>query len=286
MGKIRITHYRVRTAEENCPREPFSVAVLADMHNEVYHSDPQSLLDAIEKEEVSAVFSVGDLIVAKGKHCAGDEALKVLGGLTSRCPVYAVNGNHEVRMRNAAHFRDQYFAYDEKARALGVTMVNNRHLSLNMNGMRIGLFGLELDNGYYRRNLKEGQPEQVRRGRKPARKHYLTPADMEKLIGRPDRSEFTILLAHYPRYFPAYAKWGADLTLSGHMHGGIVRLPLIGGLVGPEPCVFPKYDHGDYKIGDRHMLVSAGLGTHTINVRINNPAELVILDFGGILAPA
>lgn len=280
MGKIRTTHYTIRiTDPDNAPKEPFSIAVLADMHNEVYHSDEKSLIEAIGRERVSAVFSVGDLLVAKGKRCASDVALSVLGRLTEQYPVYAVNGNHEVRMRNQPEFRQQFLKYDEQVRSLGVVMVNNLHAPVIFGGMKLGIYGLELDNGYYRKNLKEGEPEQPRTGRKPARKHYLKVSDMEKLIGKPEEGEYHILLAHYPKYFPVYAEWGADLTLSGHIHGGIVRLPLVGGLVGPDPCIFPHYDYGEYRIGSRKMIVSAGLGTHTINVRINNPAELVILDF-------
>lgn len=282
MGKIKVTHYRIKIMDpDNQPRRPFSIAVLADMHNEVYHSDVKVLAETIRRENVSAVFSVGDLIVAKGRHCACDEALSLLGALTEEYPVYAVNGNHEVRMRNVPAFRPQFEEYDRKVRALGVTMVNNSYVSLNMEGVRIGLYGLELENGYFRKNLKDGEPERPRRGRKPARKHFLKVTDMEKLIGKPSAGEYHILLAHGPKYFPTYAGWGADLTLSGHIHGGIVRLPLIGGIIGPDPCILPHYDHGEYTSGGRKMIVSAGLGTHTINLRINNPAELVILDFAG-----
>ena len=282
MGKILVTHYKVRINDpENAPKKPFSVAVLSDMHNEVYRSGVTQLVETIRNERVSAVFSVGDLLVAKGERCACDVALDALGRLTELYPVYAVNGNHEVRMRNMPQFREQFLEYDRRVRALGVTMVDNLRVPLRIEGSRIGLYGLEIDNGYYRRNLREGEQEQLSKGRKPARKHFLTVQDMEKLVGKPQAGEYHILLAHFPRYFPTYAAWGADLTLSGHNHGGIIRLPGIGGLIGPDPGLLPKYDHGEFAIGDRKMIVSAGLGTHTIDLRINNPAELVILDFVG-----
>ena len=102
---------------------------------------------------------------------------------------------------------------------------------------------------------------------------------MEKLVGKPQPGEYHILLAHFPRYFPTYAAWGADLTLSGHNHGGIIRLPGIGGLVGPDPGLFPKYDHGEFTIDGRKMIVSAG----KIEDRpeINRPAWPGILGFVG-----
>ena len=82
-------------------------------------------MEAIRNEQVSAVFSVGDLLVAKGERCACDVALDVLGRLTELYPVYAVNGNHEVRMRNVPQFREQFLEYDRRVRALGVTMIDN-----------------------------------------------------------------------------------------------------------------------------------------------------------------
>jgi predicted MPP superfamily phosphohydrolase len=83
------------------------------------------------------------------------------------------------------------------------------------------------------------------------------------------------LLAHNPKYFKSYAAWGADLTLSGHIHGGIVQIPFLGGAVSPQVEFFPKYDAGLFHENDKAMILSRGLGTHTINVRINNTAELV-----------
>ena len=106
----------------------------------------------------------------------------------------------------------------------------------------------------------------------------LSVDDIRNLVGEADQDRFQILLAHHPKYFAAYAGWGSDLTLSGHLHGGIMRLPRIGGVISPDPELFPRYDYGLYKETDSRMIVSAGLGTHTINLRINNPAELVIVE--------
>ena len=101
---------------------------------------------------------------------------------------------------------------------------------------------------------------------------YLTDT-----LGRTKTEKYEILLAHNPDYFPEYAGWGADLVLSGHVHGGMMRLPLIGGVVSPAFKFFPKYDGGMFRIGKSVMILSRGLGMHTIPVRIFNPGELVYL---------
>ena len=78
-------------------------------------------------------------------------------------------------------------------------------------------------------------------------------------------------------YFDYYAKWGADLVLSGHVHGGLLRLPIIGGVISPQIKLFPKYTGGLYKLNKAVMIVSRGLGTHTIRFRFFNPPELVVV---------
>ncbi len=88
---------------------------------------------------------------------------------------------------------------------------------------------------------------------------------------------FTILLAHDPRHFETYVSWGADLIVSGHLHGGILRLPLLGGVFSPYLRLFPKYDAGIFEKDGKHMVVSRGLGTHHLKFRWFDPPELVII---------
>ena len=129
--------------------------------------------------------------------------------------------------------------------------------------IRDSIWGLELDQSYFRRG----------------RTAQLTSSVIEGLLGKPDEQCYNILLAHHPSYFPAYAVWGADLSLSGHLHGGMIRLPFLGGVVSPQVRLFPKYDKGMYMLDGKKLIVSAGLGNHTVNLRINNPPELVVIDF-------
>jgi predicted MPP superfamily phosphohydrolase len=128
----------------------------------------------------------------------------------------------------------------------------------------IRLTGLDLPPAYYK-------------------KRRITPLDamtIEELAGAAERPYFNVLLAHSPEYFEAYARWGADLTLSGHFHGGIIRLPFIGGVISPYLRLFPKYDKGLYHSYNNEscMVLTAGLGTHTVP-RVNNPPELVLITF-------
>ena len=88
---------------------------------------------------------------------------------------------------------------------------------------------------------------------------------------------YQILLAHSPLYLEQYEKWGADLTFSGHFHGGTIRLPYLGGVMSPQLQFFTNRDKGLLKIGHADCIISGGLGTHSINIRLNNLPELIIV---------
>ncbi len=104
---------------------------------------------------------------------------------------------------------------------------------------------------------------------------------MEERIGKAKKEDYEILMAHNPAYMKEYLAWGADLVLSGHLHGGIVRFPGGVGAISPAFSLFPKYSGDHYREGSKDIVVSKGLGVHTICVRLFNPAEVVVLELEG-----
>ena len=110
------------------------------------------------------------------------------------------------------------------------------------------------------------------------RKRRLKPGQLSKLMDMPGDPAFPILLAHNPEYFPQYAAWGARLVLSGHIHGGIARLPFLGGVISPSLRLFPVYDAGLFQEGKCRMVLTRGLGLHHIKLRFFNRPELSVID--------
>jgi hypothetical protein len=100
---------------------------------------------------------------------------------------------------------------------------------------------------------------------------------LSETLGSPREDACRLLIAHNPDYFEQYAAWGADVVVSGHVHGGIMRLPFFGGVVSPRLTLFPRYDGGRFEKGHTVMILSRGLGTHTLPLRIFNPGELVVM---------
>lgn len=265
MSEIKVSHYKIRITDPLLrPQQPFSMVMLADLHNASFGEDNEVLLQEIRSADPKAVLVAGDMVVAKRGKYAVDSAIDLMGELTCRYPVYAVDGNHEDRMkRNRDAYGEAYDNYIQEIQSLGVRVLRNAKQQMEINRMKIAVYGYVPEWKYY----KHGKSPQM-----PVK-------EIEEALGVPSPGVYHILLAHHPNYFPSYARWGADLTLSGHLHGGMVRLPWVGGVVSPGWTLFPRYDHGMYMEDDKRMIVSAGLASHTIKLRLNNPPELAVIDF-------
>lgn len=234
---------------------------LADLHNNCFGKQNEKLLAAIEKEAPDFIICAGDMLVAKPR-ASMETAIDFIRKLSEKYPIYYGNGNHEYRMRiYPKQYGDMYARYKNVLNECKVHHLENESRTLAIGGRRINICGLEINRKYYKRFKKT-----------PMENFYI-----EREIGKKPK-EYTILIAHNPAYFEQYAGWGADLTLSGHMHGGVVRLPKLGGAISPQIALFPKYSGGYYKIDGQAMLVSRGLGHHSIPLRIFNRPELIVVD--------
>lgn len=236
--------------------------VLADLHNKVYGRDNELLLDAIRAEHPDMILVAGDMLTARPGR-SFDAVLHVLRELRRDYPVYYGNGNHEHRLKlYPGVYGGMAEEYGKALSEIGVDPLVNSRVALPEMGITI--YGLELDKFYYKR----------------FRVQKMEARYLEETLGKPDRDAYNVLLAHNPDYFPQYAGWGADLTLSGHVHGGVARVPFWGkGAVSPNIRLFPHYDGGRFEENGRVMLLSRGLGSHTIPFRLFNPGELLVVDF-------
>ena len=253
------------TDKANLPDHPFRVAVLSDLHDHVFPDGGRDLLERIEKARPAAVLCAGDMVTARDGRYELDHAQELVCTIARKFPVYLSDGNHELRMRELPDNYDHvYEKYTQAIENAGAKVLYNQTVHIKVCGMKIALTGY-------------GQPLCTYNRIHPA---VLGVQDLEERIGKADPTRFNILLAHYPDPFEAYMQWGADLAISGHVHGGIIRLPFIGGVVGSGLKPFPKYDRGCYKQGKGAMVVSAGLGCHTIPIRFLNPPELVVIRIG------
>ena len=254
---FRVTRYRVASPKLTGEK---TWVFLSDLHNQVYGENNCKLIDAVKNESPDLILIGGDMLVGKNGH-SYEPALACVKELVKIAPVYYANGNHEERMKLKPEKYDQSYAlYREKLLEFGVHLLENESTVLS-DDSKVRLTGLEIPLECYTHLKRREMPGGA----------------IKERIGNRDPEAFQVLLAHNPSYMKEYLAWGADLILSGHLHGGMVRIPRIGGVIGPDFVLFPKYSGEMRRVGGQTVIVSKGLGTHTIHIRLFNPAEIVVL---------
>ena len=259
-----ITRYRLSSPKLASLRENLKVIVLSDLHDRSFGMGNDKLIAAIRGENPDAIMVAGDMLVAR-KPTSYIKVQAFLTEIAKICPVYYSNGNHEQRLKE---YPETYGSYEDFIKELlpaGVKILENDSVYMRESSVRIRISGLELPCEGYRRSVRKA----------------VSAKEVRNLLGEADLDSYQILLAHDPTYYPAYKRWGADLVLSGHTHGGIIRIPNWRGVITPQGRFFPKYSGGFYKEGSQAFVVSRGLGTHTVNVRLLNQPELIVLTLSG-----
>ena len=226
--------------------------LLTDLHGCMHGQKNSKLLHMIEKAQPDFICIAGDMTVKNGHHT--DEMTELVQQLCRTYPVYYSSGNHEKKMPAADD-------YKEKLKEAGVCYLENESIAIEGN---IVIYGLDLPEQWYHKFWQRRE---------------MKAEHLEQLLGVCREDCFTLLLAHNPEYAEQYAAWGADLTVSGHVHGGIMRLPLLGGVIAPSLRLFPKFDAGLYSFREgRAMIVSRGLGLHHIKLRFFNRPEVSVIN--------
>lgn len=253
---FRITRYELYSDKI---KKEFRFVVLSDLHNKSFGKGNDRLIRGIRKLKPDAVIVAGDMVTAK-EGADVSRAAALLTALAKDYPVYYGIGNHEEKIeRKTERYGSMYADYMAQLSEAGIRPLVNEKRTLSEYG--ISICGIRISPRFFKRF---GLPPMSRE-------------EIAALIGAPEAGKYQILIAHHPDYFENYAQWGADLVLAGHNHGGIVNVPFLGGLVSPRCVLFPKYDGGKFQIGRSVMLLSRGLGTHTLPVRMRNHAEVLLV---------
>lgn len=262
MKKTITKYYRIKSDKINPSEFPIRIVFISDLHNGSNGKQNDKLISKIDSLAPDLVLLGGDTIIGKPgvSMTAGLDFIRELG---KRHQIYAANGNHEYRLKIYPNtYGDMYKRYQKALDEVGAILLENKSVEVGIKGTSVVLHGLELDRAYYKRLKKKN----------------LTVVDMVNYLEGIADDRYHVLLAHNPRYGQTYIDWGADLTLCGHYHGGIIKLPNEKGLIGNDFQLFPQYAYGHYRKEKNHVITSAGLGEHTIPLRINNPRELVVVD--------
>lgn len=260
---FKVTHYPITSSKLKGLKKEQKIIFLSDLHNNRYGKGNERLIKAIEEEQPDVILVGGDMLVGVAG-ISTEVARTFVTALTKIAPVFCANGNHEQRMKEYPDiYGDTYDEYKKALLECGVTFLENSSIDMKWDDCDVRITGLEIPPECYAK----------------FRPTFLKVEEVKERIGEIEQETFQILLAHNPKYMETYKEWGADVILSGHYHGGMVRIPGLGGMITPQGKLFPTYS-GEYtKEGERSIIVSRGIGMHTIRLRFLNSAEVIVLEF-------
>lgn len=257
-GNTVIRQTEITVHSEALPEEfaGFRIAHVSDLHSAEFGGDNQRLLSMLRAARPDIIAITGDII--SSYHVDLEPALHFAREAAKIAPCYYVTGNHEGRI-------SLFPSLQAGLMEAGVTILRREAVTIERNGASIAIWGLEDP----RFNPYEGIF---------LRKGWDIQGQLEVLTESAGSEGFTLLLSHRPEYFETYCDFGVELVLSGHVHGGQIRLPFIGAIYGPDQGLFPEFDAGLYTAGGTNMIVSRGLGNSSFPIRVNNPPELIIVE--------
>ncbi|MCI6990498.1 MAG: metallophosphoesterase [Clostridiales bacterium] len=227
----------------------YRIAVISDLHGKEFGEDNEKLIDYVRDLEPDLIAVTGDLI-----HDQDQMAMvrPVAKGLASIAPTYYVTGNHEWAAKVVPEL-------EELLEACGINVLSNEYVMLTEGGDQIALLGAEDSNGYA---------------------DQMTVGELADQVRQEQGAVYTILLSHRNNHYDQYQQARVDLTLAGHAHGGLIRLPTTDGLIGPKRELWPQYTAGLYDLSYGQMVVSRGLGNQFPCFRLFNRPDvpLVVLE--------
>jgi len=247
---ITARNYQIETALFN--NSSVRIVLISDLHSSIYGKDQQKLVSKIIECKPDIIILCGDIFDIK----APDTGTEIfLSAIRDIAPIYFVTGNHE------------YYHNIKKIEYLlgsnNVVILSDSYINLSINNNEMVIAGIDDPEKYYYKLFEYDQIE-----------------SMEKNFRELDEIEiFKILIAHRPENIEKYKKFSFNLVLSGHAHGGQVRIPcIINGLYAPDQGAFPKYSGGIYQYDGLTHIISRGLSiNHPKLPRIFNPPELVMI---------
>ncbi len=244
--KMVTTRYKIISRKLPTAFDGFKIAHVSDLHNREFGNE---LIRAVAEEKPNIIAITGDIIHRENESAAAE---KFALGAVQVAPVYYVAGNHEKVL-------SCYPAFAAYLSDIGVNVLKNEYKTIERDGEKIAVIGMN-DPTFF----QKGKTDFV------AELNRLHACVEEEGVA------FSVLLSHRPEMFARYVEAGIDLSLTGHAHGGHVRLPFIGAFYAPNQGLMPKYTEGVHTHCGKSMVISKGLGKSSWVPRMFNPPELVI----------
>lgn len=244
---LEISRYEVASQKLPESFDGFKIVQLSDLHGAEFGEDGMELVDKVGSLEPDMIALTGDFVTDE---CDLAAVEKLAARLVKLCPVYFVSGNHEFGSGLAIKVRNIL----ERA---GVKYLSNEYLTISRGEDEILLGGVEDPLAYA---------------------DMLSPDELAQKMNDAAPDAFKILLGHRNYWMTEYPELPVDLIFCGHAHGGLIRIPGVGGLIGTDRRLFPDFDAGQFNNGRYTLIVSRGLGNSVPIPRIFNRPEIVCVE--------
>ncbi len=252
---LEISRYEVKSQKLPESFDGFKIVQLSDLHGAEFGEDGMELVDKVGSLEPDMIALTGDFVTDEGDLAAVE---KLAARLVKLCPVYFISGNHEFGSGLAVKVRNIL----ERA---GVKYLSNEYLTISRGEDEILLGGVEDPLAYA---------------------DMLSPDELAQKMNDAAPDAFKILLGHRNYWMTEYPELPVDLIFCGHAHGGLIRIPGVGGLIGTDRRLFPDFDAGEYNNGRYTLIVSRGLGNSVPIPRVFNRPEIVCVELSSAYARA
>lgn len=244
--RLTVSEYTIESSHLPEAFQDYRIVQLSDLHTKQFGKDNRRLVEAVRKLSPDLIALTGDFIESPEGISVTRQLIQQLSPIA---PVYFTSGNHDWA---SGAIRDLRKAVTES----GGTYLSNEAVELSKNGESILLAGVEDPN-----SLAD----------------MIKPDQLLRKIAQQSPEAFVVLLAHRNDFLTRYPDLECDVIFTGHGHGGVLRLPFIGGLIGTDLDFFPEYDSGVYSGSRYRMVVSRGLGDAPVFPRFLNNPELVLV---------
>ena len=252
-NNIGITNYEIKSSKIPDIFSGTKIVHLSDLHNKSFGKNNIKLLEKVKKSNPDFIVITGDII--DRRIYKESIAIRFLNELTKISDVYYVTGNHEWGS-------GKYYSLKRKIAKTGTKILDNRYFEIKKGNESILILGV--DDSLKYSNI----PRDYKRFKD----------NFNSLVKDIPRNKYNILLSHRPEFIEYYSNYDIDIVFSGHVHGGQVRIPFIGGLLAPSQGLFPKYSGGVYEVNNTNLVLSRGLGNSSIAPqRIFNRPEVVVV---------
>lgn len=238
----------------------FKIVQISDLHNEEFGEGNYKLIEKLKQIAPNVIVLTGDIIDANRLNA--EVSIAFAERVVDVAPTYYVTGNHEGAFQE--YMPDEYDEYIYRMKQAGINILDDMEVTWTIGDDELSIIGIN-DFSVFRHgpNYSKGSQEE---------------SITERLGWFDYLKNYKILLSHRPELFDVYVENGVDLVLSGHAHGGQIRIPFIGGIYSPGQGLFPKYDSGVFTMGDTQMVVSRGLGNSRFPLRVNNRPEIIVVE--------